>query len=50
MSDPNTHYEVHEEGHYDPEGYWYEPVIAEVETLEEAEQIAEDTGGIVRPM
>jgi len=50
MSYPNTHYEVHEEGRYDEDGFWYEPIIADVDTPEEAEQIAEDTGGIVRPM
>lgn len=51
MSDPNTtHYEVHDEGYYDAEGYWYEPIIADVPTQAEAEEIAEDTGGIVREM
>jgi len=51
MSDPNvTHYEVHEQGKWDDQGFWYEPIIADVETLEEAQIIADDTGGIIRPM
>ena len=44
------HYEVHEQGQYDDDGFWYEPIIADVDTQEEADQIAEESDGIVRPM